>query len=209
MPLSVGYESDAEYFDIEVAEALSSADVMERMNREQAEGIEVSECVKLPDGAENAMASVRAADYIVGFRQGNEPPFDIKGAISGISGPEPFIAKKPVKRSGRKGRISKASYNTRSMNDKAGEEMPEYREIDIRPFILGITCGDDGRIRMKVSAGSKDNIKPELVIGALYERAGYELPPHALMITRHELYTDEGDGNGKELIPLYKAGERF
>ncbi|MBQ8955510.1 MAG: DUF2344 domain-containing protein, partial [Lachnospiraceae bacterium] len=49
MPLSVGYESDAEYFDVEVTEALSSEAIISSLNKEQAEGIEVSDCVLLAD----------------------------------------------------------------------------------------------------------------------------------------------------------------
>ena len=52
MPLSVGYESDAEYFDLEVETAASSEAVTDAMNREQAEGIEVTDCVLLPEKCE-------------------------------------------------------------------------------------------------------------------------------------------------------------
>lgn len=211
MPLSVGYESDAEYFDLEVSEADSSSSVMDAMNKEQAEGIRVTDCVLLPEKCENAMASVRAADYIIGFREGYEPPFDMASAIEELERSEVFTVKKPVKKAKRSGRISKASYNTKTMNsgakDGRREEEPEYSETDIRPYIYRIKTGGDGCIHMQVSAGSKANVKPEPVLKAVYEKKGFELPGSALLITRHELYTCAGDG--ESLIPLSQAGEAF
>lgn len=211
MPLSVGYESDAEYFDLEVSEAESSSNVIKALNKEQASGIKVTGCVLLPEKCENAMASVRAADYVIAFREGCKPPFDIEKALKEIIKSGSFIVKKPVKRSKRAGHISKTSYNTKTMNPgkscaNAAAE-PEFREVDIRPDIHRLEADGLGRIHMRVSAGSKDNIRPELIIKALYEDAGFELPEYALFITRSELYTCTGDG--KELIPLLQAGEVF
>ena len=219
MPLSVGYESDAEYFDLEVSEAESSSYVIDAMNREQAEGIKVTDCVLLPEKCENAMASVRAADYIIGFREGYEPPFDMASAIEELEKSDVFTVKKPAKKKKRSGRISKASYNTKTMGSDThqgntsqnpsgrGEDEAEYSETDIRPYIYRIKIGDDGCIHMQVSAGSKANVKPEPVLKAVYKKKGFELPGSALLITRHELYTCAGDG--ESLIPLSQAGEAF
>ncbi|MBQ9606286.1 MAG: DUF2344 domain-containing protein [Lachnospiraceae bacterium] len=211
MPLSVGYESDAEYFDVEVTEALSSEAIISSMNKEQAEGIEVTDCVLLPDKCENAMASVRAADYIVSFREGCKAPFDIDKVVSELEKSDSYTVRKQVKKSKHPGRIKKASYNTKTMesgnSDNPSSNDPDFREVDIRPLIYDIKTDSDSNIYMKVSAGSKDNIKPELVIGALYEKAGYELTKTALMITRHELYTYAGEDGG--LIPLSAVGEEF
>ena len=98
MPLSVGYESDAEYFDLEVAEAASSEDVIRRLNEQMTDGIEVTGCVLLPDDSENAMASVRAADYTICFREGYVPPFDISKTVEDVIKDEAFTIKKPVKK---------------------------------------------------------------------------------------------------------------
>ena len=211
MPLSVGYESDAEYFDLEVSEAESSKTVISRMNSQQAEGIAVTDCVLLPEGSENAMASVRAADYDITFREGYEPPFDIKASISALKDSSVFIVKKPVKKPKRAGRIKKASYDTRTMEPGVDGDnqsaAPEYREADIRPYIYDITADAEGGIHMQLSAGSENNIKPELVMGSLYEKAGYALDKFALMITRHELYTRLSDG--ADLVPLSGVGKEF
>lgn len=192
MPLSVGYESDAEYFDLEVESAESSEAVIAAMNNEQAEGIEVTDCVLLPEKCENAMASVRYADYFVSFKNDLMPRFDIEKAVKKLNDSNVLIVRKEVKKAKKGRRIKEASYATKTMNDKSdivriGDK--EYKEKDIRPFIHEIYIKNEG-IFMKVSAGSKDNIKPEPVIGAIYEQEGSVLPELSLKVLRCELYSD-------------------
>ena len=210
MPLSVGCESDGEYFDLEVSDALSSDDIVNRMNKEMAEGIEVIDCVLLPEKCENAMSSVRGADYSVTFKEGYKPAFDMESTVSDFMDSEEFIIKKAVKNNKKKkSHVKQASYNTKTMSKDGRnpvDEKSEYKEINLRPLVHDIFY--DGYImRMKVSAGSKDNVKPELVIKVLYEKAGMTFSPQALMITRGELYTYDQDGNS--LITLLSVGDRF
>lgn len=210
MPLSVGYESDAEYFDIEVSEAASSADIISALNRQQTEGIEVLSCVLLPEKCENAMASVRAAKYTVSFRDGFGPEFDIRTAVTGIMDSDSFIVKKIDKKNRKKARISKASYNTKTMHDDTGTESPdgtEYIETDIRPYIYEMYVDESMAVHIKASAGSKNNIRPDTVIGAMFESSGQKLSPNSLIVTRNELYTYAEDGS--TLIPLSEAGTQF
>ena len=212
MPLSVGYESDAEYYDLEVSEASSSKDIVERLNAEQTQGIEVTSCVQLADGCGNAMASVRAAEYTVSFRKGYEPGFDIKKIVSDAMDQDAFIIKKPVKQKNKKKqRISKASYNTKSMNSPSmpGDDASgaEYRETDIKPFIYDMYADEEGAVHFTVSAGSENNIRPDLIMSSLYERAGSRLNAFALQVVRNELFTYADDG--KTLISLSDAGKEF
>ena len=212
MPLSVGYESDGEYFDIEVSEARSSQEIISLLNNEQTEGIEIISCVLLPEKSENAMASVRAADYTVSFREGYEPDFDIKKAVNGIMDGNSFIIRKAEKKKGKRtGRIAKASYNTKSMQyDGEGgpsQDQNDYREVDIRPHIYEMYVDENLAVHIKASAGSLNNIRPDTVMSAIYERKGRKLPVHSLMVTRNELYTFAGDGS--TLIPLSEAGKPF
>ncbi len=210
MPLSVGCESNGEYFDVEVSDATSSDDIVYRMNKVMAEGIEVIDCVLLPEKCENAMASVRGADYAVTFKEGYEPELDMRSAASDFMESDAFIIKKPVKNNKKKkSHVKQASYNTKTMSENgsiADDENSEYKEINLRPLVHEISY-DGSILRMKVSAGSKDNVKPELLIGALYEKADMTLLPQSLMITREELYTYGTDG--KSLITLLSVGERF
>ena len=192
MPLSVGCESDAEYFDLEVSEAASSGAVINAMNSHQAEGILVTGCVLLPDNAQNAMASVRAADYAVSFRTGYEPGFDMEAAVAAFNASDSFIILKENKKAAKK----KRSFGS------SDTESPAFKELDLKKYVYGLCTKEDNTVFMRVSAGSADNIKPELVIKALYEKAGKELPPAALLITRKELYTDN-------MLSLRDVGQVF
>ena len=64
-PLSVGVLSRGEYFDLEVNSTESSKVMLEKINAQNAEGVEVLSYKLLPDDAKNAMSVVAGADYKV------------------------------------------------------------------------------------------------------------------------------------------------
>lgn len=163
-PLSVGAESNGEYFDMELKSAVSSDDLISRMNATQAEGILVEDAVLLPEKSENAMASVAAADYTVRFREGYECPFDLAEAISDFNAADTCMITKETKRS--------------------------TRELDLKEFVYDLHTTADG-LFMRLSAGSGTNIKPALLLSDMYAKRGFELPQFALMITREEIYSDD------------------
>lgn len=47
---------------------------------------------------------------------------------------------------------------------------------------------------MLLSAGSAENIKPELVLDAFYQSRGEERPPFAFLIHREDVYARRPDG---------------
>lgn len=175
MPLGIGIESDAEYVDIEITEPIGSGIAIKRMNDNNVEGIRILSFKELPDNAINAMASIQAADYEVRFREGYAPDF-------------PFMAS------------LKALYSMDSMpvlkKTKKSESV-----VDIKPGIYSLG-GDDECIKMCLSCGSTLNIKPELVIGAVFKNENRELNEYALLIRRKEIYTRIND----ELTSLDEIG---
>lgn len=66
-PLSVGITSRGEYFDIEVHSTKSSEVMLEKLNKQNVEGVEILSYRQLPEGAKNAMSIVAGADYFVYF----------------------------------------------------------------------------------------------------------------------------------------------
>ncbi len=64
-PLSVGLLSRGEYYDLEVASTESTAEMLQKINAQNVEGIEVLSYKLLPDTAKNCMSIVAAADYLV------------------------------------------------------------------------------------------------------------------------------------------------
>jgi radical SAM-linked protein len=164
-PLGVGLESNGEYMDIEVNSLTSSREVMESLNAQMADGIEILEVRLLPDNAGNAMASVAAARYTVAFREGYLPEFMSSKAVEEFYlQPEITVTKK-----------TKKSETT----------------FDMKPYIFSLSYVEDTKIlEMTVDASSAGNIKPALVVRALYEANGAEFDEYGLLITREETYTD-------------------
>ena len=182
-PLGVGLESNGEYMDIEVHSLTSTQDMLERLNKQMAEGIEVLEVKLLPDNAGNAMASVAAAKYTIRFREGYELDFAYKELLEEFYAQEEIIVTKKTKKS--------------------------ESTFDMKPYIYDCHVEEDGAISLTVDASSSGNIKPSLVISALYAKNGKELNDLALLVTREETYTNIGDEENMQLVPLGAVGEDF
>lgn len=178
-PLGVGLESDGEYLDIETRGNMNGQAILDALNETMAEGIGICSVKALPENAKGAMASVAAAGYRVSFRKGYEPDFDIQAAIKAFMEKPALLVTKKTKR---------------------GE-----KELDLKPGIYEFFAEDDS-IYMLVDASSSGNIKPKLVLEALFSFQGKELMPFALEITRTETYMTAEDG---ELMPLEAAGTAF
>lgn len=183
-PLGVGIESEAEYADLEVTESVSSDEMVRRLNNVMVPGMEIIDWRLLPDDAPNAMSSVTAADYCLVFRR-NAPQGEALSAY--LDGLESFLKRKEII-------IEKAT--------KKGS-----RTLDIRPLIYDfcIRRGEEAEIFLEVSAGSTDNLKPELVLLAYHEAAGLPWKEEDFRICRLETYT----GTWPHLIPLIEIGERI
>lgn len=176
-PLGVGVTSSGEYFDMELTEEISSAEITDRLNREMVEGMQVISARKIPEGkAGKAMSLVAAADYVVRFREGMELK-DWEKCLDDFFRQDKIVILRKTKRS--------------------------EKETDIRPWILELRAEKNG-IFMKVSQGSVHNLKPELVLEAFAAFLGQELSPTALLIHREEVYAENAEG---QFVSLESLGE--
>ncbi len=183
-PLGVGLTSEGEYFDIEVYSAGTSKEMIHVLNAVMVDGMEVLSVRKLPENAQNGMSLVAAADYKLEFREGYEPEQTLdmdfltfeKAFSEFINRQEILILKKT----------------------KKGE-----RQLDLKPLIYSAYIKDRG-IFLSLSAGSTDNIKPELVMEAFYNTLERQKPEFAFQITRLEVYADMGE---RKLVPLGELGQ--
>ncbi len=178
-PLGVGLTSNGEYMDIEVHSTGSSAEMVRRLNEVMVEGFEVLSYRRLPDGAGNAMSLVDCADYTVRFRNGYEPE-DLEGFFVGL---EAFYGRESIP-------IVKKT--------KKGE-----RQLDLKPLIYQLqVLREDERpaVAMRVSTGSTDNIKPELVLETYCREIGMEITPFTFEVQREEIYAPD-------FVPLEALGE--
>lgn len=165
-PLGVGLTSDAEYMDIEVTETIPSVEAVKRLNEVMVEGMRVLSYRQIPqEKASKAMSLVQAADYTVAFREGQEFPEGWEERLNEFYSQDAILVIKKTKK---------------------GE-----KETDIRPLIHWIR-EEKGKVSMRVSAGSTDNLKPELVMEAFASFLGIEFPAFGLLINRDEIYAGQG-----------------
>ena len=171
-PLSVGFESQGEYFDIEMNSFTHEKDVKNRLNAVMAEGIEVLEVYVLPDQEGNAMASVAAASYLVSFRESVILPADWKKQLITFYEQEHIPVVKKT---------------------KTGE-----KEMDLKEGIFHLEIQDDS-VYLLVDAGSGSNVKPGFVLETFFNSIGISLPDFGLMVRRLETYKRNNSG---ALVPL-------
>lgn len=180
-PLGVGLESNGEYMDIEVNSLTSTAEIMVALNAQMADSIRILEVRLLAENAGNAMASVAAARYSVAFREGYKPDFLTGQVIVDFLSQEKIIVTKQTKKS--------------------------ETVFDMKPFIFECSYDEDkGIIDITVDASSAGNIKPALVIKAVYDMRNEELDNYALVITREEVYANTGTKEQMKLVPLGCVG---
>ena len=158
-PLGVGLTSDGEYFDIELTESVSSKTAIEKLNAQMVDGMEVLSFVQIEDNKKsNGMSIVAGADYLSTVKAGQLPD-DWKEQIDRFYAQSEIMVEKQTKKS--------------------------VREVNIRPMIHLLHSESDDSIYMRVSAGSVENLKPELVIEAFLTFCGLT----DISFTHHRLDT--------------------
>lgn len=187
LPLSVGVTSEAEYADFDLSEQMEPSAFMGKMNKELPGGVSITAAVeKINKG--NIMASVSGAIYEISvFLKESQYEIKIQELLDGFLGNKEIIVKK---------------------EGKAG-----IRDMDIKPMIYKLEAyplniippgyeefGTAFGLRALLAAGSVSNLKPELLLAALAEKAGIVIG--ASRIHRKELFINK-DGN--MINPLARA----
>ncbi len=206
-PLSVGVESNGEYFDLEVTSLTTAEDMKERMNSVSAEGIAIEKIVRLPGKTPKAMASVHSASYTVVFRPGHEPEWDIYAAAESFKNCPSVTVTKKSKKSVREIELKDFVYSLEVQAVPAKDVFPEGP-------LSGDVIEDPEKkvpvLKMHLAAASGDNVKPSLLIRALRDIAEPGVLPEEeeypsrteLLIIREDLFDSEGKA-------LSEAGEEF
>lgn len=180
-PLGVGQTSNGEYMDIEVNSHQGSQDMLKKLNEVMVEGIQVLRVVALPDTAGNAMSSVAAAGYTIEWKEGYPPLSSLEEQVAAFLDKDNIFVTKQTKKS--------------------------QLTLDIKPGIYELSAREN-RLYMLVDASSKGNIKPILLLEALYDFAGVEFNPLAIQITREDTYTNIGK-EVPQFVPLDTVGKEF
>ena len=181
-PLGVGIISDGEYLDIEVNSTKSSKESVDALNAVMVDGMEILEYVQLPDHAKKSMTIVAGAEYNVYYKDVANCPFD-KASLADM--------------------IQKYFSQSELLITKQTKK--SERVIDIKPHIYTFepyfteeTLG----FHLFLSAGSEENIKPELVLEDFCKYYEKEYKPFDYQIHRLDVYAME-DG---KFVPLTYNG---
>ena len=179
-PLGVGLTSDGEYFDIELTESIASKEAVRRLNEQMVDGMEIVSFVQIPDDKKSkGMSIVAGADYLSSVKNGSLPE-DLAEKLEAFYAQNEICVVKKTKKS--------------------------EKEVDIRPMINKLECRD-GKIYMRVAAGSVQNLKPELVTEAFVRYLGIDA--EEVTFTHHSLETfaeSEGTEGKMILVPLDALG---
>ena len=223
-PLGLGVTSEGEYFDIELTESISSEDAITRMNATGASGIEVLSFRQIPSEKKNSgMTILAGASYRVTFLC----PFGVdlnskasctkeelnKALDSFLAQPEINILKE-TKRSVGMVDIKPLIYELKVRCD--------FVERYFAAEDVLIECGEDlthqelerkasqeesFAMEMTLAAGSKENLKPNLVMKAFCSFLGKEFDELAYQFHRLEMYANGGNDEEVKLVSLESLGE--
>lgn len=193
-PLGVGVTSDGEYFDIEVNSTKSSQESVDALNQAMVEGIFVLEYRRLPDTAKTSMSLVAAADYLVYVKPEYEPLFasleELQEKVQDFYGKQQDIMiMKQTKKSQTEMNLKQFIYEMKAIN---------LKEI---PLKNGSQPAGHG-LFLRVCTGSKDNVKPELVLEAFCRFCNFNYDPLRFQVHRLEVYAKS------EEIPVKGERER-
>lgn len=173
LPLSVGVTSEAEYGDFEITDDnLSMDEFMSRLNSQLPAGLEVL-AARPRQTKQNIMATISASEYTVVVGVGAEcTEKRLKDCMSRYLSQKEIIVKKKTK-SGVK------DTDIRNMIFDLDYALQSFGSLNII------------RLSMLVSAGSKANLKPELMVESLF--GTLETDFEIERIHRSKLYVRSGE----------------
>jgi radical SAM-linked protein len=196
-PLGVGITSEGEYMDFSLDHDIPLSEIHEKLNAEQAYGIEILSVTERMS-TKKAMAELAAASYLVYFKKN---PFDAETLRSlveeKITSASSLVVTKKTKKSERQVDLLPLIYEIEVLDsfpsDKRDHYIPDWEQ---NSFLLSES---DPAIYMKVCARSSDNLKPELLMEALL---GIPFDSTTLGVHRLDMYAENEAG---VLIPLGEA----
>ncbi|TGY96746.1 DUF2344 domain-containing protein [Petralouisia muris] len=192
-PLGVGITSDGEYFDIEVNSVTSSRESIDALNQAMVEGVFILEYRKLPDTAKTSMSLVAAADYLIYVKSGYESLF---GSLEEFSDKiSDYYEKQTQILITKQTKKSKLEMNLKNL-------IYEMKGIPLQNVPLKDRLIPEYGLFLKVSTGSSDNVKPELVVEDFCRFCGIDYDPLRFQVHRLEVYARS------EEIPVKGEQER-
>ncbi|MBQ3899196.1 MAG: DUF2344 domain-containing protein [Lachnospiraceae bacterium] len=174
-PLGVGIESDGEYMDLRMNSYISCSELKDLINAHSVPEIQAISVKKLPEKSGNAMASVAAAEYYIGFKECRVPGCFSKNSEEITDSIKRFLDQESI---------------ILVKEGKAG-----LREVDIKDRIFSLSWDtEENCIHAIVDASSGYNIKPAALIELLLKFNADSMQENSLMIYRADTYTRDENG---------------
>lgn len=198
-PLGVGITSEGEYMDFSLEKDVSCDEVLKRLNAQMAYGVEIISAAERHD-TKKAMAELAAASYLVFFKK-KDPDmnnsFEYMSDLTDekVKNAPSLIVTKKTKKSERQVDLLPLIYEM-EVWEKFPEQKRDYYLPDWERNGFWLK-ENDPVIYMKVNAASSDNLKPELLMNAVFNPDGTE-DLFTIGIHRLDMY---GMKEGK-LVPL-------
>ena len=220
-PLGVGITSEGEYMDMELTAEYTPQEIVDALNTAMVEGFTVLSARILPEPEngrkrETAMSLVTAADYLVTVKEndtflGTKSLEELNEAWARFYGQESIPVVKKVKKSNTETEVDLKPFLYASVvgtlsgdavetllpevaarrNDNTFYEVPELTDFTAEQKAV---CAENNlfSVILRVSAGSADNIKPELVMEAFARFLGCDAVENLkFQIHRLDMYTGE------------------
>ncbi|MDE7327164.1 MAG: TIGR03936 family radical SAM-associated protein [Lachnospiraceae bacterium] len=225
-PLGLGQTSDGEYMDMELMREYSLKEIKERLNASMSEGFFVQSVTRVPDWQpgkkkESLMSLTACADYMVSVKDVEVDGKDYAGYFTGFNEKFAEFMQCPEIMVEKESKKSVKTMDIRPLIFSWGFK-PEDISGDWQEGIRHAEIYENGlRVFLKLSSGSVDNLKPELVMESFLKAYGLPYRESALQFHRMELYCDLGlavrggdmaaDGylptsgmlpNGRRLVPF-------
>ena len=161
--------------DLKMNSYISCSELKNLINTHSVPEIQAISVKKLPEKSGNAMASVAAAEYYIGFKEGRVPDCFSKDAEEISEGIKAFLSQESI---------------ILVKEGKAG-----LREVDIKDRIFVLSWDtEENCIHTIVDASSGYNIKPAALIELLLKFNKDSMQENSLMIYRADTYTRDENG---------------
>lgn len=173
-PLSLGYTSSCEYLEFDTVEPVSTLELKTLLNSVMPEGVEILSCEELEQGGKTLAALTDRASY------------EIKIPLR-----EGFPGEKALNTIDLEKLLSEYQSQDNIMITKRQKKSGKDIELDLKPMIKEIK----GEIYDKyimltcmISAGSAENLSPEMVLSTFCRSAGIEYDRSEVQIKRTGIY---------------------
>ena len=188
-PLSLGYESECEYFELDTRIPYDTEELLEALNDGLPEGLRFFDCAEIPCVSGNLSNKTEYALYeaVLGLRS------DI-----GTLDPAGFMSQDRIM-------ISKKDKKTKQLKDKDVKAFIRSLELYDKTIPAGGTIADASNyqmvLKMVLRCASNETLNPGKLIESLFRYYNIDKACEECLITRKDLLAYDGSG---ELVSLYE-----